>query len=328
MALQVTAQELHQAYWVEGFNLVALGERYGKSPGTVWGWFKKLGVPTRNAKEMCANQARAVTADEIDRMVRRYQEGLSSNDIGKEFGRDGRLIRTHLKRAGVLRTHVKAVQLLRKIRRTALNEDFFQILTPSSAWVLGLIFGDGHVQRIEGKSYSIVLVGEEQVMTEAAKHVGHNREPKRVKQKGKELNVWKVLWCSKKMVYSLEKYGLTGGNKSRTMRWPPNISGKLFPHFIRGLWDSDGCWRRRGNCLQANYTSASAGFIDDLNVVLKTKGFDPKVRSYQTALNGKLFSCNQLSLRAFDSRRLSAWLYRNTTPSLRCEKKYLVAKGG
>jgi len=144
MAL-ATAQELRKLYWEEGHDLVSLGKRYQRSPGTVWGWFRELGVPTRSVKEAAKGKARAVTEDEVARMVSLYQSGMSSNDVGRELGRAGRLVRGYLEKRGVLRPRKVALRrpgVREKVRRHTLNESFFSEWSPGMAWVLGLLFGD------------------------------------------------------------------------------------------------------------------------------------------------------------------------------------------
>jgi DNA-binding CsgD family transcriptional regulator len=328
--LQVDAQTLHNAYWNEGETLVTLGQRYGKAPGTIHHWFQKYQIPTRSVTESRKLTARAVTPTEAQQMVELYAQGLSSDEVGAKFGRAGRLVRTHLTQAGVMRPKAVAVRRAAnegKIRATTLNARFFKTLTPASAWVLGLLFGDGHVQIIEGHSYGIHLAGSKQVLEAVAQHLGHNREPKQMKQKGKLLNCWKLAWYSKTMIEDLAKFGLAGGNKARTMRWPEGITEEMLPHFVRGLWDSDGGWTRKGEHLDARYASASDGFTQDFKEVLEVKGWLPRLSHYQTPLNGKLFSCNQLRLRAEDSRELAKWVYEGTTIELRCLRKFRIALG-
>ena len=331
----VTAQNLRNAYWGEQKTLVALGTLYDRSPGAVRYWFQQLGIPTRGIKESQALTARAVSPDEVAEMTRLYTQGLSCFDVGKRLGRAAGLVGDHLRRVGVTRDQKTSIRLAvsrGKIRTTTLNERFFETLTPASAWVLGLIFGEGHVRIKLGESYSVYLAGTEQVLQKVAKHLRFNRSPKRVRV----TNCWVLVWNSRKMVSDLTRYGLLGGNKSKTMRWATTLPTEMLFHFVRGLWDSDGSWRLRGSCLNASYTSASSGFVRDLKQVLENQGWTPKTRTRKVSAGvrignkqhtpvGKQLVRSDLRLSARDSREFAKWVYADTTAAIRCDRKYNAA---
>ena len=132
--LDRTKETQHHLYHEDGKTLIELGELYQRSPGTVWGWFKKHGISTRSVKEAAERKDRAVSKMEIAQMRELYNQGLSSNDIGKQLGRDGRLVRVHLE--GELRERAEAVRLAvdnGKIRSpdVQVEDDFFAALTDS-----------------------------------------------------------------------------------------------------------------------------------------------------------------------------------------------------
>ena len=262
-------------------------------------------------------------------MQEMYLRGVSPPDIGKKLGRHKALVWAYLKTSGTpMRNHKQAAQVSTHLRKTTLDEDFFQALTPASAWVLGLIFGDGHVDAVEGHTYQVSLLGTEQVCSAASVCLGHSSVPKQQGFRSVKWNVWKSLWCSKRLVGSLKKYGLNGGSKTYTMRVPPNIPYRVLPHFVRGLMDSDGCWTRSGKYLSASYTSVSENFIDDLKGVWTKLGWDPKIDVGHPHLNGKTFISYRLRLGAKYSRELANWLYDESTPGIRCHRKFGIALPG
>jgi hypothetical protein len=315
------AEELRAAYWDGDDTLVTLGAKYGCSPGNVARWMKKYGIPTRSISESRKRLKNAIHESEVDEMVRLYAQGLSSNDVGRELGRAGRLVRTHLKKRGVLRPRNKAHGLARKqgkLRQVSLNEEVFKgVLTPDTAWVLGLIYGDGHVQRIEGVQYGVHLAGTEQVCAAASAVVGHGGTPKRIQ----DLNVWRVGWHSKTLVESLLRHGLSGGSKATTMTFP-EVPDVLLSHFVRGLWDSDGSWQVRGAGFRGSYYTASRLFAESLYDVLRERGWDPRLYERHPELNGKVFTGWCVYLKTADSRALAAWLYKNSASAIRCARKH------
>ena len=52
-----------------------------------------------------------VTTEEVKQMHELYSSGLSSNAVGAILGRNGRTVRAHLARAGVLRGRMTASRL-------------------------------------------------------------------------------------------------------------------------------------------------------------------------------------------------------------------------
>lgn len=257
-----------------------------------------------------------------------YAQGVSSSDIAKQLGRDGRLVRTHLK--GKLRGRAEAVRLAvdnGKIRSCSVNENFFDVLTPAVAWVLGLLYGDGHVSnRPDIGQYQVTLAGSVQVCAAVQALLGIDKVARRAKKKGKDLNVWILQWSSRRLVQKLGEYGLTGGNKARTMTFP-QLPEELLPHFVRGLWDADGSWRRIGSYLGSTYVTASTAFATQLLATLQgalgTFTFNLKENKHR--LKDKIFKAWTLTLNVEGTRKLRSWIYDNSTLASRCDRKFTLA---
>jgi len=312
-------------YHEEGKTLVELGALYERSPGTVWGWFQRLGIPTRTLKEAAAHKECTVTDKERAIMYALYQDGLSSNDVAEEVGRDGRLVRTHLKNMGVLRGRTEAVRLAvdnGKIRSNDVQVDdyLFEELTAGSAWVLGLIYGDGHVRNnAEHYQYMVYLAGTEEVCRKVAKLIGHERGPVPHNQGA---NCWVLKWSSRRMVKALEAtYGISG-KKSTRLRLP-NLPEELMGHFLRGLWDADGHWRqpKPTHSLHTSLTTASIGMVEDLTELLSSRGISVTTWSGTTVLKGKKFATNTVRLRSWPTKKFSKWLYEDSNDNIECSRK-------
>lgn len=80
---------LREAYWDRGETLVDLGRKYGRAPGSVHGWFKKYGIPTRSIMASRALLDSAVGTEEVAEMRVLYERGFSSNDIGEKLAPRG-----------------------------------------------------------------------------------------------------------------------------------------------------------------------------------------------------------------------------------------------
>ena len=72
-----------------------------------------------------------------------------------------------------------------------------------------------------------------------------------------------VTWRSKHMFETLQSYGITPRKTYRPeFKLPENlIKDELFPHFIRGLFDGDGCvWNGKRKIMKVKDSSNSSGF--------------------------------------------------------------------
>ena len=323
---EVTKNDLKRLYVDERRSLVELGALYSRAPGTVWGWLRSRGIPIRSCREAAKNRSSAVSDEDDARMREMYELGASSNDIAKEIGRDGRLIRIHLRGMGILRGRTEAVRLAAeqgKIYSSGSDVRFFEKMTPETAWVLGLMFGDGHVPGYGNNQ--MVLAGTESVCRSVADLLGHSIGP----SKDQKSKCWLIKWSSWRTADFLrESYGMCG-NKATTMSMP-YIPSDLLHHFVRGAWDADGGWKRVGYYLRATYYCSSMSFVSGMVSIMDSMGWGTRVDDRVTDLNGKKFLGHRVVLSADHSRKLAEWLYRDTDPTIRCERKFNIAlqRGG
>ena len=106
------------------------------------------------------------------------------------------------------------------------------------------------------------------------------------------------------------------------MRYPGNLPADLDGHFLRGLWDSDGHWRREGNYVVARYTTHSGGFRDDLQERL---GGHPYSYTHTTVKPGAVGYF--LALRAEETRQFKARIYGGSADHMECSRKRQIAFG-
>lgn len=258
-------------------------------------------------------------------MAALYARGLSSDEVGVRIGREGRTVRTHLTRRGLLRNHTEAGDLAvgnGKIRLRKLNEKVFDTWTPEAAWLLGLIYGDGHIQAGEcNGTYGLWLCGTEQVTAAAGRILGSDSIPK----KAKKANCWYLTIYSKQMIQRLQEIGVPAGNKAAIIR-VPTVPKEMRPHFVRGLWDADGCWARRGRSIRAQYSSASGWFLVDLCDLLleELSSVVGSAHEHSQQLEGydKTYIGYAIHLSVETTRQLACWLYASSRAGTRCSRKY------
>lgn len=287
--------------------------------GTSVSWFKR-GDWTHlreNARRM------ALPEEDVARAVDLYtREKMSSHEIGATLGRSSSAILKALKVAGVARTRGEGKVVAAErglLSRIGAKHDFFQPerFTPEAAWALGLIFGDGWLQ-----GNGVGISGSEEVVTKARDMLA----PKATVSKTPTCHVVQV--TSVPMLATLRSaYGLTEC-KSRTMRFPA-VPMAFLPHFVRGLWDSDGSlyWSRVVNkygsvynYLCAAYASASREFVVELARVL-TECAQMRLRPVETQLRGP-FTCCVVRYAESDTLKLCEWMYADSEEHMRCSKRY------
>ena len=106
------------------------------------------------------------------------------------------------------------------------------------------------------------------------------------------------------------------------MRFPEKLPERLYSHFIRGLWDGDGCFRRKANhkggerkYLYAELT-ASYFLIEKVRNIL-----GHEINSFQKIY--KHGSVYRISYGESKAKLVRDYLYRNATLFLK--RKYDIA---
>src|SRR5581483_6493519 len=187
-------------------------------------------------------------------------------------------------------------------------------LTSEKAWFLGLMFGDGNLNR-NGKLSSL-CGGDIDVLDNVSAIFGgsfrvHSHQ-----------RLYVVNFFSPELWKEMAKqFGLTPA-KAHTMRFPV-VPFDVMPHFVRGLFDTDGSFfnRREHGTLQCSYASASRGFVEDLRVVLAENRIIKRSRAI--VRTGVTWS---LQLNQSESVKMGYWIYTTSTAGTRCSRKYEVWK--
>lgn len=180
-------------------------------------------------------------------------------------------------------------------RKYNFNESFFEnIDCENKAYALGLIYSDGNIHVIKNSYYIMFGQSEERkdIVYKLNKILDSDAKVHTV-IKGSKLFYF-ISLCSKKMYDDLINLGLTS-NKSLTVLFPKNIDKVLMPHFIRGLFDGDGCiWDgKRKKILVREWGNSRMKIIH--NVKFTYTGNDKFVEAFQDYLVGEI-SLNKTKL--------------------------------
>lgn len=166
-------------------------------------------------------------------------QNMSSVKIGNYFGYSHKPILKVLKKHNIDRTGVG-------LRKYKLNETYFDnIDTPNKAYILGFLFADGCNCKQKRTIHMSLQEGDKQILEDIRQEIESEKELEFIDNSNKHTfgytykNMWRLNMFSKHMCESLERYGMIP-NKSLKVKFP-DIDKSLYSHFIRGIFDGDGC---------------------------------------------------------------------------------------
>jgi Mor family transcriptional regulator len=201
-----------------------------ESCGFVYNILKKHNVP--------ATLRIAINDDEIPDVIERYVQGEESSvEIAEDYGCSPTAIINVLKKAGVERRDLShAAQVY------SINENYFETIdTPGKAYWLGFIFGDGCVHK--NTLHIGLQLQDKPHLAKFLKAIDSEDRPIRQYPNsgyGEGYDYAKVAVTNKKMASDLRKHNVVQ-NKTYNLVWPETLPVHLYPHFIRGKFDADGC---------------------------------------------------------------------------------------
>lgn len=124
-----------------------------------------------------------------------------------------------------------------------LDVDYFEkIDTPQKAYWLGFICADGYI----GKDYCRVsiLTKDLEILEKFKRDIKSGHKISEIiqhdKRTGKTYKEYSIQVTNKKFARHLEKHGITP-NKTDVLGFPDDLEESMYPYFIAGLFDGDGC---------------------------------------------------------------------------------------
>jgi intein/homing endonuclease len=125
-----------------------------------------------------------------------------------------------------------------------LKHDFFSKLTEESAYWAGFIAGDGSISKKRHNIKIRLNIKDDQHINKFIEAVNTSNKKYYYKKcrVGKYWNnpASQICVYSKQMLNDLKLYGI-GPCKSFTLKFPNNLPKNMVNHFIRGIFDADGC---------------------------------------------------------------------------------------
>lgn len=216
-------------------------------------------------------------------------------------------------------SYLNRKEAARKSRTLILPDTLFVFpLDNDQSWILGLLLTDGCITYHQGY-WNISLASTDKDILEKVQaitslgSIHRSNIDRSDRKKG-----WKWSVQNNELGERLIYLGLVQ-RKSKVLCMP-NLNYLQLPHFIRGLWDGDGCICYSKKKLQTNFRSASLSFSQTLLEVLK-----PITKSHSSVHTDKK-GYHIIVYRIDASTNLLRWMYQDSTSENRMERKYEIAK--
>ena len=216
--------------------------------------------------------------DKKDEIIKKYTSGLSIDKLQEIYPQYGRnRIYRMLKENCVMRNDSE------KSRKYTYNKDFFKVIdTEEKAYWLGFIYADGYiVNGIKGKnkdSLGITLSNEDKEHIEKFKKSIDSNHPIRIYKTKYGSNSARIIIQDEELVADLIELGVLR-NKSLILKFPTTdmVDKSLIYHFIRGYFDGDGSFKKKGQKLNG-YDFSVLGTIEFLTELRTYLGVDNEIR--------------------------------------------------
>lgn len=213
-----------------------------------------------------------------------------------------------------IRRILNKYNLVREVRKHKIDESFFEkINNEEKAWLLGFLIADGYI--CTGRNYSIriELANKDKYILEYISNRIFKSTYPVADVDNKQSSYLNI--TSKKMVSDLINLHGFDNNKSITASYPKTIGKNLHNHFIRGVFDGDGCIQiTKRNEGMFEITGQPKLIIPISKIIkykCKTKSLPPFIpRNNQIGVGSIVFTGNH------QIRRIRDYLYGNATVGL------------
>lgn len=288
----------------QGMTQPDIAKIYNCSTSTISTVMKKMNVETRLGGSKN-------TKSDILKMYEMYQNGNLLKDIADEFHTTRATVSKLLKKNGF------------EVDRFTyhFNEHYFDhIDTQDKAYILGLLWADGH-NRVDKGSVILELQEDDKELLDKINRITENERPLRKVALNAKNSSWKnqynLLWQSKHLSSILNEYGMCQ-RKSLVLEFPKWLSEELYPHFIRGYMDGDGCvcCMKQNHKIQVSMVGTRM-FLEFVQKICENIG----VKSYITHDKRANEVICQFSIASnICSMTFLNWIYKDA--NLKMERKY------
>lgn len=240
------------------------------------------------------------------------QSGLSLRDIAKIVGVSHGTIRSWTKSIQISETNKLSINS--KNNKYKYNTDIFTTPNSLAYYFLGVCITDGCVDQNQRR---ITIVSKDKEWLETiSKSICNNKPLHKVKNK----NAY-TLTINSKFISNWLIDNECVPNKSLTVKLP-NIPDEYLPHFVRGVFDGDGCItiHKKNKNLFMYIVSASKSFATDLSNKLNHIGITNKLYTVKDNRKTTYHDCYRIFFTGQKSINFCEFLY--STSEIFLQRKY------
>lgn len=225
---------------------------------------------------------------ETDEIIRLYQEGYSTAEIGNMANVSSKHIGTILTDNNVEKRPRGSWK-----RKYKLNEDYFKTWSNNMAYILGFFIADGFIATAQ---QTVSFAQKEKYILENIKQEIRSNQPL---YQNENTGVYLLNLNSKMMKKDLmEIHGITS-NKSYDVHFP-YVPAVYLHHFIRGYFDGDGNINYPKYVV--SFVGGSYAFMNSLKTILQGQGFQPVLKSVDK--HHRVYISGRRTI-----KRFSEWIY-------------------
>lgn len=252
------------------------------------------------------------TSSEIeDIIVQRYKDGDSSEKISKDLDLNASTVCRVLKRNNIELKKAKHFN-----RKYQINEDFLdEINTQEKAYFLGFMYADGCVHKRK-TNFNLTLHQQDVDILEIFSNIFYGFNKVVTTDGGyRALTIYSAKLCSKLIQ--------NGCMPAKTFKVQlPKLPKELLSHFLRGVYDGDGCINLCESGRVRVILTGYSEFLKEIQDYLSTRGISGILR----IVKGDNVASFVVS-KNYDTKAFLEYLYKDATIYLnRKYEKYLICK--
>ena len=169
------------------------------------------------------------------------------------------------------------------------RQDLFDTWTPESAYLLGLLYADGHLDK-EGRIISFHST-DYQLIDLVVNLIGYQgtiSEQSYMTKQGQHTKY--TITFGGPITGRVEEIGLPRGDKSTKLVWPPTLPSNVARDFVRGFFDGDGGTQAKPYGIAINFASGSLPLLQAIEYVARNLGCWTKKPQYCTNPAGSCYN--------------------------------------
>lgn len=263
---QIPVEDVRRMYLRELLTMKEIAAHFDCAESSIRRLLIKHEIPLRSysAIKLLARVGPKGTHTQYDaqEVCRLYvTDKLSTKEIARRLGCTQPAVYYILKRKGIRTRNLQdSLKLCWQVEQESkkqkkqyrLNEKFFSNWTPQMAWVLGLLYTDGH---IEQTGHKVCLTSNDLVVLHNVRELLGYTGPIR---KVNSTKAGRITICRKTLCDDLRRLGMFPA-KSNSVTFPA-MPDSMVRHFLRGCWDGDGCFSENRGTMVASFVSGSKDF--------------------------------------------------------------------